>query len=186
MNAKSSSIWQSTHRREGAKPRDFGNILVGLRLAKGGSEARGGALQGVDGDGGRVRGRSRGGGEGRPVEQELWVPMVLRLLFGCLQQINCLLQLLILVHPAVPRWLDALRRVLDQFAHDVPLPLLLAAGGQGGAGLEADGAGADGGGGGGGGDVEELGLPLPRDGSTSSLLSTHTDCQGSDGKGDGN
>ena len=60
MNAKSSSIWQSTHRREGAKPRYFGNILIGLRLAEGGAEARGCALQGVDGDGGRVGGGRRG------------------------------------------------------------------------------------------------------------------------------
>ena len=150
--------------------------------AKRGSEASWSAFEGVDGLGGCVRGRRRGGGQGGPVEQELGVPVVLCRLLHLVENIR---HLLLLLHPAVPRRLDADGGVVQQVGHDVPLPLFLAAGGQGRAGLETDGAGADRGGGGGGGDVEQLGLSLTGD-RPSCLFSFHTGSHKGNGKGDGN
>ena len=151
-------------------------ISAELRLAGLYSKGTWGALQGGNGAGGRVRGGRRCRGEGRPVQQELWIPLVL--LFASLQQILKFL----LVHPAVPRWLNKIRRL---HAHDVPLPLPLARGGDGSFSFVANCGGAECGGGGGGGDVEQLRLPRPRD-NGAAFLSVDCDRQASNGKGDGN
>ena len=100
------------------------------------------------------------------------------LLFASLQQILKFL----LVHPAVPRWLNKIRRL---HAHDVPLPLPLARGGDGSFSFVANCGGAECGGGGRGGDVEQLRLPRPRD-NGAAFLSVGCDRQASNGKGDGN